>query len=542
MAASENPSQKATPPRSADSTASADSAVSADSAADQAQSTSEHEELENRVNNRSRRPQSAAFRDFVSTGWDRPEQPAEPLAAAPFTPARRQAVSERFPGERIVVPAGPLKVRSNDTDYRYRAHSAFIHLTGLETDSEPDSLLVMEPTDDGHDAVFYFRPRAGADTEEFFSDSRYGEYWVGARDDLDTMQTRTGIACRDIAEAPEAITKDLGSISVRLLRTADTNIDAQIDEARSQVQADLEASTAGDDELTEFLSELRLVKDEHEVDALREAVAITKEGFDRVVAALPHAVAGRRGERVLETAFETAARTSGNGVGYDTIAAAGDHACTLHWIKNTGEVAAGDLVLVDAGAEADSLYTADVTRTLPVSGTFSETQAAIYDAVLAAADAAFAVAAEHVERTVVFGEVHDAAMRVIAEKLEEFGVLPVSAAESLSPEGQQHRRWMVHGTSHHLGLDVHDCAQARADMYLGAQLQPGMVFTIEPGLYFKAADLLVPEEFRGIGVRIEDDVLATDTGVENLSAAFPRTRAEIEDWVRSARSPAAELG
>ena len=349
------------------------------------------------------------------------------------------------------------------------------------------------------------------------------------------MEARTGIACADIREAPEAITKDLGSVSVRLLRGADTVIEAQIDTAREQVAADLEISLAGDDELAQFLSELRLFKDEYEIGEMRRAVDITRAGFDTVVASLPRAVAHARGERVIETAFAQAARSDGNGVGYDTIAAAGDHACTLHWIKNTGAVADGDLVLVDAGAEADSLYTADISRTLPVSGTFTEVQGRIYDAVLEAADAAFAVAAEHTRRPVVFAEVHDAAMRVIAHRLADFGLLPVSVDEALAPTGQQHRRWMVHGTSHHLGLDVHDCAQARADMYLGAELRPGMVFTIEPGLYFKAADLLVPEEYRGIGVRIEDDVLVTEDGVENLSAGFPRTRAEVEAWVQGAR-------
>ncbi|GAA4284077.1 aminopeptidase P family protein [Brevibacterium daeguense] len=504
-----------------------------DSAASDPQSD---QPLAERVNNRSRRPQSAAFREFIASGWDRTSAgEVQPLESAAWTPARRAALSERFPGERLVIPAGNLKVRTNDTDYVFRAHSAFIHLTGLETDSEPDSVLVLEPTEDGHEQTFYFRPRAGADTEEFFSDSRYGEYWVGPREDLNTMETRTGIRCANIATAEDAITKDLGSVSVRLLRGADVVIEQQVDTARAQVAADLEISRAGDDELAQFLSELRLIKDGYEIGQIRRAIDITRAGFDNVVASLPQAVAHQRGERVLETAFAQAARSDGNGVGYDTIAAAGNHACTLHWIKNTGTVNEGELVLVDAGAEADSLYTADITRTLPVSGTFSDVQARIYDAVLEAADAAFAAAAEHVNRPVRFGEVHDAAMHVIAHRLEEFGLLPVSAAESLSPTGQQHRRWMVHGTSHHLGLDVHDCAQARAEMYLGARLEPGMVFTIEPGLYFKAEDLLVPEEFRGIGIRIEDDVLVTETGVENLSAGFPRTRAEVEAWVQGAR-------
>lgn len=494
------------------------------------------EDMSDRVNNRSQRPASTAFRDFVASGWDSaPLEGVVPLHASAWTPARREAVSQRFPGERIVVPAGPLKVRSNDTDYRFRAHSAFIHLTGLEADSEPDALLVFEPTDNeaGHDVTLWFRPRAGADTEEFFSDARYGEYWVGARDDLDTMSVRTGIATADSSTALDAVTKDLGSVSVRLLRGSDITVEQVVAQARDQVGTDQEAAESGDDELLEFLSELRLVKDDHEVDQLRHAIDITRRGFDRAVASLPTAVDHPRGERVIETSFEAAARLDGYGVGYDTIAASGDHACTLHWIRNDGVVRSGDLVLLDAGAEADSLYTADITRTLPVDGRFTEVQAKIYDAVLEAADAAFAKAAEHVDRLVQFADVHAAAMEVIAKRLHDFGLLPVSVEESLSESGQHHRRWMVHGTSHHLGLDVHDCAQARREMYLGARIEPGMVFTIEPGLYFKEADLLVPEEFRGIGIRIEDDVLVTETGVENLSAGFPRTRTEVEDWVQA---------
>lgn len=513
-------------------------------------STDASADLSDRVNNRSHRPTSTAFRDFVASGWDRaPLTDVAPLAAAAWTPARRDAVSRRFPGERLVVPAGPLKVRSNDTDYRFRAHSAFIHLTGLETESEPDALLVFDPVDPaeaaagpadaglaegGHSVTLWFRPRAGADTEEFFSDARYGEYWVGPRDDLDTMTERTGIRTADSSTAMDAVTKDLGSVSVRVVRGADVSVETAIDQARAQVSADMDASLAGDDELAEFLSELRLIKDEHEVGQLRRAIEITRRGFDRAVASLPDALRHERGERVIETSFEAAARLDGYGVGYDTIAAAGDNACTLHWIRNDGAVRPGDLILVDAGAEADSLYTADITRTLPVDGTFTPVQARIYDAVLEAADAAFAVAGQHTQRTVLFRDIHAAAMEVIAQRLHDFGLLPVSVEESLSDAGQQHRRWMVHGTSHHLGLDVHDCAQARRDMYLDAQLQPGMVFTIEPGLYFKEADQLVPEEFRGIGVRIEDDVLVTEGGVENLSAGFPRTRAEVEAWIQQA--------
>ncbi len=221
------------------------------------------------------------------------------------------------------------------------------------------------------------------------------------------------------------------------------------------------------------------------------------------------------------------ARHRGNGLGYDTIAAAGDHACTLHWIRNDGDVHEGDLILVDAGVEVDSLYTADVTRTLPVDGRFTDEQRRVYDAVLAAQEAGLAAA----RPGNTFRDVHTAAITVIAEKLAEWGLLPVSLEEALADSGQQHRRWMVHGTSHHLGIDVHDCALARKEAYLDAVLEPGMVLTVEPGLYFKPDDLAVPEELRGIGVRIEDDVVITEDGCENLSAALPRTADDVEAWM-----------
>ena len=162
-----------------------------------------------------------------------------------------------------------------------------------------------------------------------------------------------------------------------------------------------------------------------------------------------------------------------------------------------------------------------------MTGTFTEPQKKVYQAVLDAADAVFAAAKPGMK----FRDLHATAMEVIADRLDQWGLLPVSAEESLKPEGQYHRRWMVHGTSHHLGMDVHDCAQARREMYLDATLEEGMVFTIEPGLYFKENDLLVPEELRGIGVRIEDDVLVTKDGVENLSRELPREIDAIEAWM-----------
>jgi Xaa-Pro aminopeptidase len=517
-----------------DSTPAAPEASSADpqvEQAGQAEQAGRVEQVEHR-----QRPRSEAFKRFIASGWGpRPSGLPARSEIAEWAAARRERLSAQFPGERLVVPAGRLRTRSNDTDYRFRPHSAFSHLTGLGTDQEPDAVLVLEPRpgqDGKHDAVLFFRPRAERDTEEFYADARYGELWVGVRPTLEEISALTGIDARHLDEAADAVRKDVGpgGLVVRIVREADESLDAILDEVRELTEED---ERQADAELARGVSELRLVKDAWEVEQMRLAVEVTARGFEDVVRALAEAVAARRGERVIETAFEGRARREANDVGYDTIAAAGTHACTLHWIRNDGEVREGDLVLVDAGAEVDSLYTADVTRTLPVSGRFTEAQRRVYEVVLEAADAAFEVARPG--RT--FRELNEAAMKVIAARLHEWGLLPdgVSVEDTLDDEGQYHRRWMVHGTSHHLGIDVHDCAQARREMYLDGVLEPGMVFTIEPGLYFGPDDELVPAELRGIGIRIEDDVLVTEDGNENLSAMLPRRPDDVEAWMARLR-------
>src|ERR687890_47270 len=487
------------------------------------------------------RPTSAAFKEFIAQGWaPRPSGLPDRAEVAPYAAARRDEVSAAYPGERLVVPAGGLKVRSNDTDYVFRPHSAFAHLTGLGADREPDSVLVLEPLEGGgHEAVLYFRPRAGRDTQEFYADARYGELWVGARPSLEEIEAELGITARHLDELPEAVGKDVGTVRVRVLRDADPAVTARVDEVRQQASTSVETSAeeqdgeqveddvAADEQLAVTLSELRLTKDEWEVEQLRQACAATAEGFAAIVRSLPEAVAKGRGERWVEGQFGLVARHSGNGVGYDTIAASGEHACTLHWIRNDGDIRPGDLLLLDAGVELDSLYTADVTRTMPVNGRFSEVQRRVYQVVLDAQQAGM----DAVRPGNRFKDVHDAAIKVIAERLAEWGLLPVDVETSLGEEGGHHRRWMVHGTSHHLGIDVHDCAQARREEYLEGELRPGMVLTVEPGLYFKADDLAIPEELRGIGVRIEDDVLVTEDGCENLSAALPRTPDDVEAWM-----------
>ncbi len=493
-------------------------------------------DLSSRGDTRSQRPNSEAFREFIASGWDETVPDADRLEAADFTPARRDALVRRIPATRMVLPAGVLKVRSNDTDYPFRPDTAFAYYAGLGTDEEPDSVLVVEPSAEDParaQATYFFRPRAGFDTSEFYADSRYGEMWVGRRPTLTEAEQRLGIEVRHIDQLRDHLAKDVGAqLSLAVMPSVDAGVEEMVTQIREQNGLPTGDEAAAENAaLKEAASEARLVKDEYEVRQMRRAVDATIAGFEDVIRHLDRAVGHERGERVIEGVFAANARAEGNGVGYDTIAAAGDHACTLHWIRNNGAVRADELVLIDAGVEVDSLYTADVTRTLPVSGTFSPTQRKVYEAVLKAADASFAVAKPGVK----FRDLHAAAMDVLAPILEEWGLLPGTAAESLAPEGQWHRRWMPHGTSHHLGMDVHDCAQARREMYLDAELVPGMIFTIEPGLYFKENDLLVPEELRGIGVRIEDDVLVTEDGVENLSAAAPRTADDVEAWMASLR-------
>ncbi|MCW3156767.1 aminopeptidase P family protein [Micropruina sonneratiae] len=470
---------------------------------------------------------SEPFKEFIPTGWaPYSDQPPQPLPATCFTAARRQAISAQFPGDRLVIPAGELKVRSNDTDYRYRPHSAFAHLTGLGTDREPGAVLVLEPTDQGHDATLYFKPRAPRTDPEFYADARYGEMWVGQRESLPEMEALTGLACAPLSQLPDALSKNAGATRVLVVADADAELTASLTAQRASIGASSDADA--DEQLAVALSELRLVKDAFEADEMRAACDATADGFEAVVASLPEAVRRGRGERWVEGVFGLYARHAGNAVGYDTIAAAGDHANTLHWIDNDGDLRPGDLLLLDAGVERDSLYTADITRTLPVTGTFSPAQRRVYDAVLAAQTAGIAAA----RPGATFSDVHDAAIRVIAEHLHEWGLLPVSVEQTLDPDnGGHHRRWMVHGTSHHLGIDVHDCAQARNSHYREGTLAPGMVITVEPGLYFRSTDLLVPEELRGIGVRIEDDVLITQDGCEVLSARLPRSADDVEAWM-----------
>jgi Xaa-Pro aminopeptidase len=241
-------------------------------------------------------------------------------------------------------------------------------------------------------------------------------------------------------------------------------------------------------------------------------------------------------ERLLEGVFGLRARYDGNDVGYSSIVAAGSHATTLHWVRNDGRTRPGELLLMDMGIENRQLYTADVTRTLPVSGRFTDLQREVYAIVYASQQAGI----DAIRPGVRFVDVHMTCMRVLAEGLESLGVL-ASAEDALDKDHMFYRRWTLHGFGHMLGLDVHDCANARKEQYRDGELKEGYVLTCEPGLYFQTDDEKVPPELRGIGIRIEDDILVTADGAKNLSAGLPRKAEDVEAWVDDQRNAGPRL-
>lgn len=452
------------------------------------------------------------LRELMARGWAAPshELPAREAVAA-CTARRRAVLTARFAGDALVVPSGTLKVRANDTDYPFRPGSDFFWLTGCD---EPDAVLLVDTQ--GRSAL-YLADRSDRSTAAFYSDRRYGELWVGPRRGVRETEAALDLECRPLTELPGALAR-LAPATTRALRGFDDRVDAKV----------LAVEAARDAELATVLSELRLTKDEYEIAELQAAVDATAVGFAEVVQQMPTASGLGRGERWLEGTFGRRARLDGNDVGYGSIVACGPHATTLHWVRNDGPVVPGQVALLDMGIERDSLYTADVTRTLPINGSWTEPQRRVYEVVREAQGAGIAATKPGSD----FLAPHRAAMEVIAAALDDWGVLPVPARESLRSDVGVHRRYTLHATSHMLGLDVHDCAAARRGAYREASLTAGMVLTVEPGLYFQADDETVPPELRGIGVRIEDDVVVTDSGCRVLSEALPRTADAVESWVQ----------
>ena len=419
-----------------------------------------------------------------------------------------------------MIGAGGLKMRSNDTDFRFRPHSAFAHLTGLGTDREPDAVLVLEPTDSGHDATLYFKPRAPRDAAEFYADTRFGELWVGRRPSLEEMAALCGIACAAIDELrrPPAQGRrhhPAPGAAGRPRRRRSTEVVAEIRPPRGRRErAALTRRRAGRGAERAAAGQGR-VRDRR--SWARPAGGPPRRS-PRWWPSCPRRSAAAGASAGSRASSACTPGTSGNAVGYDTIAASGDHACTLHWIRNDGDLRDGDLMLLDAGVELDSLYTADVTRTLPVNGRFSDAQRMVYDAVFEAQQAGIAAARpgrEVLRRAPGGGR----------------GDRPRTSSSGACCRSAPRSRWPTTAASTAAGwctapptTSASTCTTARrpGGRSTGrARCGPGWCITVEPGLYFKPDDELVPERLRGIGVRIEDDIVITETGNVNLSEGLP---------------------
>ncbi len=436
-------------------------------------------------------PMSAELRAAIAQDWDPAPvmpHPARP-DGAPFTAQRRAALSAAFPGQLIVVPAGPMKPRANDTDYPYRAASSFTWLTGETVES---AVLVLTPSSTGHDSTLYVVEYAAPGKLEYFTDRMHGALWVGGAPTPAETAEALGITTRARGDL-ESDVAGWRDRDCAVLTGFDPAVDALFPRGNGN-------------KLGEVLDELRLVKDAWEIARLQHACDATALG-------------------------------EGNTVGYTSIVGAGVHGTTLHWWRDDGPVQAGQLLLADMGIETDELYTADVTRTMPVSGEWTPDQLRIYRAVYEAQSAGIA----EVKAGADFLAAHNAAMWVLADHLHSWGILPVTAEVSCADDPERpgaglHRRYTLHGTSHMLGIDVHDCALAREQNYRKGTLAAGYVLTVEPGLYFQPNDRTVPAELRGLAVRIEDDILVTDGAPLNLSGSLPRDADEVTAWMREVQS------
>lgn len=457
-----------------------------------------------------------AFTEYMSQGWGTPDRtPPVVAGAAAAAEHHRVRLSAEFGDRALVVGAGTAPVRANDTYYDFRPDSDFYWLTGASIEG---AVLVMTPTGAGHDATLFIPAPFFAGDPRFFTNAAHGEMWVGSAPDFSDWSEALSLPVKPLDEL------DAGIVAAQ--RSGPTALAAGV------VPEDVIASHGLDagGELGRVCSTLRMIKDDWEIAQLREAVDHSISGFAAVLREVPTAIRSG-GERWLQGTFDRHARTHGNGAGYATIVGSGKHAPTLHWVRCDGPVLEDAVLLLDMGVETRSFYTADVTRTFPGSGTFSPIQRQVHDLVEKSHRAGLAAVGPGKPWT----DFHTASMEVIANGLHDWGLLPVSVDEALSPQGQHHRRYLVCGVGHHLGLDVHDCAQSSYEDYQGALMAPGMVLTVEPGLYFHEHDLTLPPELRGIGVRLEDDIVVTATGSDVISDALPLDARGIEAWMAQAQ-------
>ena len=423
----------------------------------------------------------------------------------PFAERRARLLSNMREGV-AVIPTAAERLRNRDSHYPYRHDSYFYYLTGFP---EPEAVLVL---------VAGEKPQALLFCREKDPDK---EVWDGFRYGPDGAREAFGFdAAFSLASLDEKLPDLLsGQPSLHYSMGHDAGWDARVVEALNRVRANVRSGAHAPAQILDVrvaLDEMRLIKDGQEIDRMRRAAAISAAAHRR---AMRFAAAGKY-EYEVEAEIMHEFRASGaQAPAYTPIVAGGANACILHYVDNNRELRAGDLLLIDAGCEVDS-YAADITRTFPVSGKFSAAQKDVYELVLAAQTAAIA----RVAPGSAWDAPHDAAVRVLAQGMIDLGLF-AGTVDGLVESGA-YKRFYMHRTGHWLGMDVHDAGEYKVGN-AWRTLAPGMTLTVEPGCYIRAAED-VPEALWNIGVRIEDDALVTATGCEILTAAAPKSVADIE--------------
>lgn len=440
------------------------------------------------------------------------------MSMNPLFANRRKHLMDAFgPGAVILVPSARLAIRNHDVEHEWRQDSDFWYLSGFD---EPDSLLALCPGRAEGEYVLLVRARDKA--METWNGRRVGVERVGellgADQGLDIKELDTHLG--KLLEGAREVVWPVGR---------DPAFDQQVFKAARRHRALPRLHMDGPDHFSDValvLSEMRLHKTSEEIAILRRAGQLSSEGHHEAMRICQPGV----NERQLQAALEYVFRSGGSQrVGYGSIVARGDNATILHYRENCELVRPNDLVLIDAGAEVDYL-TADITRTFPASGKFTAEQRAIYDLVLESQLQAIALCTPQHR----FIDVHNKVLQVLTQGLVDLGLLTGSVEELIATE--KYKRFYMHRTSHWLGMDVHDTGKYHDSLPTGnlsRQFNPGMVLTVEPGLYLASDDLEIPEAFRGIGVRIEDDVLIADEGPDILTADCVKAVADVEAMVGS---------
>lgn len=435
-------------------------------------------------------------------------------------PLRRQHLMDMMsPNSLAIVPAAPSTVRNRDVEHPYRQDSDFYYLTGFD---EEQAVLVLIPGRE-HGQYVLFCQEKNPDME----------IWTGRRVGPDAAPDVLGVddafPINDIDDILPGLLegKDKVYANLGISPDFDQRLMGWVNHIKTQVRNGATPPREFS-ALDHLLHEMRLIKSEAEIAVMRKAAQISAAAHCR---AMEHVQPGQFEYQLEAELMHTFMAAGSRWPAYPSIVGAGDNACILHYTRNDDEIRDGDLILIDAGCELD-YYASDITRTFPANGKFSDEQAALYQLVLDAQFAAIATvkAGNHWQQP------HDAAVRVLVEGLLELGLLQGDVEECISDA--TYRRFYMHKTGHWLGMDVHDVGEYRVDGE-PRMLEPGMVMTVEPGLYVAPDDETVEARWRGIGIRIEDDVVVTETGCEILTGDVPKTVEDIEALMAKNASPSA---